>query len=119
MKVEKHIIFISHVHEDASLAKTIQQWLTKRLAGSLEIFVSSDKEKSLQGGNDWWDTIKEKLRASQLVLVLVTKRSKDRKWIYFESGGSYFLEKTTIPLLIGNLKISELTEPLSKLIAYN
>lgn len=113
----KPIIFISHVHEDVKLAVVLTEWLTERFAGGIEFFVSSDKNRGLIGGDEWWDKIKAKLRNADIVFVILSQRALNRPWIYFEAGGAYFLGKRTIPLRIG-VNISEFRPPLSTLQSY-
>lgn len=116
--MQKPLFFISHINEDSQIAITIQDWLIEKLSGSVDIFVSSDKRRGLKGGDEWWDKIREKLKVADLVFLIITRRSQNRRWVYFEAGGSYFLGKRTIPLLLG-VTIRDLNPPLDKLQALN
>ncbi len=115
--MKKGMIFLSHVHEDAKLAKVVKDWLTEKFAGSIDVFVSSDP-KSLRGGDDWWDKLREKLRNADFILILLTQRSANKRWVYFECGGGYFLEKTVIPICLGHITKANLPLPISQLQAY-
>ncbi|MBK7378739.1 MAG: toll/interleukin-1 receptor domain-containing protein [Ignavibacteriales bacterium] len=110
----KPILFISHVHEDALIAKKMKSWLDDKLAKSLDIFVSSDKSESLPAGTDWWDEIRSKLKASKIIIALITKRSINRSWIFFEIGGGYFQSIIILPLLIGINK-DDIKSPLNQI----
>ena len=114
----KPILFVSHVHEDAEIAKKIQQWLNDKLAKSINVFVSSDKKESMPGGTSWWDEIRSNLTKSQLLVAIITKRSKNRSWIYFEVGGAYFQKINVLPILIGVPK-NEINSPLSQITYYD
>ncbi|NTW48121.1 MAG: toll/interleukin-1 receptor domain-containing protein [Chlorobiales bacterium] len=116
--IKNPIIFISHVTEDAEIALALKEWLETKFAGSIEIFVSSDKKESLSGGKDWWDTIRKYLKKADVFLVLLSARAINRRWIYFETGGAYFLGKDPIPLTL-NTKITDWNPPLSQLQAYD
>ncbi|MBX7046975.1 MAG: toll/interleukin-1 receptor domain-containing protein [Ignavibacteria bacterium] len=110
------LIFISHVTEDAEIAKTIGDWIKQKYANSITTFISSE---NLSGGDDWWRTIRKNLKKADLILVILTKRALNRPWIYFESGGGYFLETRTIPLVLDiNIK-DDFKPPLSQFQYYN
>lgn len=117
-KISNPIIFISHVTEDAEIVLALKDWLETKFAGSIEIFVSSDKKESLSGGKDWWDTIRKYLKKADVFLVLLSARAINRRWIYFETGGAYFLGKEPIPLTL-NTNITDWNPPLSQLQAYD
>lgn len=110
-------IFISHVTEDYELAKSIDKWLNRKLAGSVKVFISTDKEDGIRGGMVWWDKIREELRNAELLVVVISSRSQTRPWIYFESGGAYFAGIPTIPLII-DMEISDFKPPLNLFQAY-
>lgn len=110
----KPVLFISHVHEDELIAKRIKNWLDEKLAKSINIFVSSDKSDSLKGGSDWWDEIRLMLSQAKCIIVLITKRSLNRNWIYFEIGGGYFQKKKLLPLLI-NVNKTDIKSPLNQI----
>ncbi len=115
--MKKGIIFLSHVYEDARLASVLKDWLTRKFAGSIDVFVSSDP-KSLPGGDVWWDKLRVNLRTADFILILLTHRSAHKRWVYFECGGGYFLDKTVIPLCVGEITKGNMPLPISHLQAY-
>lgn len=117
-KNSKHVLFISYYHEDHELAVALKEWLQKKLIGAADVFISGDKVSSIKGAEDWWDKIRENLKNSIYVLVLMTRRSINERWIYFEAGGGYFLDNKSMPLLL-NVSIEELKEPLNKIQSFD
>ncbi|MFA4923118.1 MAG: toll/interleukin-1 receptor domain-containing protein [Ignavibacteriaceae bacterium] len=117
-KNAKPVLFISYYHEDHELAVALKEWLQKKLIGAADVFISGDKASSIKGAEDWWDKVRENLFSSVYVLVLMTKRSINQRWIYFEAGGGYFLNNKSMPLLL-NVAIDELKEPLSKIQSFD
>lgn len=117
-KNSKHVLFISYYHEDHELAVALKEWLQKKLIGAADVFISGDKVSSIKGAEDWWDKIRENLKNSVYVLVLMTRRSINERWIYFEAGGGYFLDNKSMPLLL-NVSIEELKEPLNKIQSFD
>jgi hypothetical protein len=110
----KPVVFISHVHEDSNLAKQIADQIRQAFLNAVEVFVASDGS-SIKGGDKWMQKIEDGLRLAQIVLVLVTRNSVGRKWVYFETGGAFFLGARVIPLLDGSISINQLGPPLNYL----
>ncbi len=91
-------IFICHAAEDKAIARILKQYM-EQADTRVDVFVASHPE-SLPGGREWWDEIRDNLKASSVVLTLVSRASKNRPWIYFESGGAFFLGTTVIPVAV-------------------
>ncbi len=111
--MNKPQIFISHSSEESNFAIPIKNWIDEILLGGVKLFVSSDDGESIPLGTEWLKKIKESLENSSMILVLVSHVSKDRKWIYFESGGAYIRDIPVIPICIGGLKKNDLPIPLN------
>lgn len=114
MPTQKPVIFISHVHEDNAIALKLASHIDNAFLGALEVFVSSDGS-SIRGGDRWLQKIEDGLRSSQIVLVIISRHSTARKWVYFECGGAFFLGARVIPLLDGSVSVNELGPPLNYL----
>ena len=67
-KTSKPIIFISHVHEDADIAKALSDCISEAFLEAIDVFVSSDGS-SIRGGDKWMEKIENNLRESRIVLV--------------------------------------------------
>lgn len=91
-------IFICHAEADKTVAITLRDYL-RDSDSEVNVFVASHPH-SLPGGRDWWNTILANLRSSNLVLSIYSSRSKDRPWLYFESGGAHLRETEVIPLVV-------------------
>jgi|GEM_PF-3104918 len=112
MKRKKPIIFISHIHEDAQIANLLKEYINNAFLGFFNIFVSSDGA-SIRAGDNWSANLEKALQEAEFVMVLISSRSIERRWIYFESGGAYFLGKRVIPVCIHDFSLSEIGLPLS------
>lgn len=110
----KNLIFISHIHEDKSYALLIKRILEQHFRGAFEIFVSSDSE-SITLGEDWKEKTFNRLKDSNIVLVLCSPNSISRPWVNFEAGGAFFKDILTIPLCTRGLEVNQLQQPLSTL----
>jgi uncharacterized protein YegL len=112
MPRSKPILFISHIHEDAQIAKCVKKFLDESFLGIFDIFVSSDGA-SIRAGENWSSSTEHALLRAELVVALITDNAKDRRWIYFECGGAYFARKRVIPVCCRGFKIADLAAPLS------
>ena len=59
------------------------------------------------------------LKAAEIVILMLSKRSVKRAWVYFEAGGAWLTEKKLVPVCYGNLSRDGLTKPYSDLHALN
>ncbi|MFQ5674299.1 MAG: toll/interleukin-1 receptor domain-containing protein, partial [bacterium] len=118
MPRKKPIVFISHIHEDGALASTLKTWIDKIFLGSAEVFVASDGS-SIRGGDRWMEKIGVSLRAAKLVLLVITRQALERRWVYFEAGGAFFLGAKVIPLCVSNVTVADLPAPLTFLQSYH
>lgn len=91
-------VFICHAEVDKQVANALRDYL-RTADKKVDIFVASHPE-SLPGGHEWWDDIRDNLKRAKIVLTLVSSRSKDRPWLYFESGGGFFKGALVIPLAL-------------------
>jgi len=80
----------------------------------IEIFVSSDPE-DLQPGDLWIEKILAALKTAKCVLAITTTRGLSRKWVWFESGRTWYSNVPLIPCCVGTLRKTELPPPFSLL----
>jgi hypothetical protein len=116
-KPENSIIFISHAAVDNEIALSLKCHLQSALPGS-DIFVSSDPE-DLPLGDSWVQEILSALAKAKLVLALTTERGLSRRWVWFESGRTWFSGIACIPCCIGKVRKDGLPAPFSSLTAMN
>ena len=86
--------FISYSVKDDHLAKGLYSAMT--MAG-IETFLAGI---SIDPGNNWTDTIFEKLNKSDWVFFLASKNSCNSQAVQQELGASLIQKKTIIPLLV-------------------
>lgn len=107
-------IFISHASEDRNLALQLKS-LFERILG-LPVFCTSDI-RAVEGGKAWFDQIMTALRHARVCITVLTPASIHRRWVMFESGGTFALawgrEETLrmFPTTAGGLRASNLPGP--------
>ena len=103
-------ILISHDKGDEKIALELKLFL-EDVFQNVSVFVSG---RDLIGGQTWIEQIKHRLKTSEVIISLLTSKSLDNNWVYFESGAG-FTEDKTIPILTDNLKLESLVPPMSLL----
>jgi len=89
-------IFISHIHEEASIAEVIKNAIEASFGEQLKVFTSGDPN-DVPAGVNWLDQLQASLGSASAVLVLCSKVSRDRPWVNFETG--YARIKGGIPVI--------------------
>lgn len=110
-------IFLSHAASDHEIALSLKGHLQTALPGA-NVFVSSDPE-DLPLGDPWVQTILSALATAKLVLALTTERGLSRKWVWFESGRTWFSGVPCIPCCLGKIRKDTLPAPFSSWMAMN
>lgn len=106
-------IFISHIHEEAPLAKVLQDEIERAFMGQVNVFVSSNLE-NLPAGSRWLDIISDHLSSSKLVLVICSSESLQRPWVNFEVGCAWIKDIPIIPICHSGYKKATLPVPFSE-----
>ncbi|MCE5197416.1 MAG: toll/interleukin-1 receptor domain-containing protein [Armatimonadota bacterium] len=113
----KPLVFLSYTDTDEAIANLLSELIQRTCTGVI-IWRSGDGRAGCgcTQGRAWFDDIHEHLESADYVLALVTPNSRNRPWIYWESGIGYSrLEHTrTVPFLVGT-KLDDLKPPLSHL----
>jgi hypothetical protein len=65
------------------------------------------------------DEVLKALDQANLVLLIATKRSLSRKWVWFEAGRTWFTNVKCIPCCVGDVRKNELPRPLDGLTGMN
>ena len=99
-------IFISYSHRDSQLAESLYSKLS---AAGLRCFLA---EKDIAAAERWEDRIRDAIRVSQRILLLITPNSKDSHWVVAEAGAAWILGKRLVPAL-AYVDVSELISPIA------
>jgi len=106
-------IFVSHIHEEAALAKVICDWATDAFKGSgVTAFVSSDRQ-SLPAGRKWLDVVKANLEGSEVAIAVLSPEALTRPWPNIELGAAWIREIAVIPFCHSGLSANDLPRPFS------
>ena len=108
----KKKIFISHISDEADLARAIRERLEGDFLGLIDAFVSSDTD-SISAGSNWLKSVEEALKTCKVLLVLCSPQSVGRPWINFEAGVAWARKLPIVPLCHSGLEVQALPMPLS------
>lgn len=103
-------IFISHIHEEAELAKLMKNWIEESFAGQVSVFVSAD-DRDIKLGDEWFQKISNALDSSSLTLLLCSPNSVTRPWISFEAGWGWAKQVPIAPICHSGLFPNGLPKP--------
>jgi hypothetical protein len=110
----KPTVFISHIHNDETIANAIEVELRGALLGAVNIFNSSNR-RSLEPGDPFRDKIIETLKSSECTLVVASPDSVSSPWVNFEAGGAWVSGRRVVPCCVKGMKPTSLPVPLSHL----
>src|SRR5437762_1478510 len=85
-------VFVSYSMEDSAYANELLNYLAQQ--PNINVF-TSDK---LSAGAKWQSVIRQKLSSSDYFLVLLSPASINSKWVQFQLGLAWGLNKTIIPI---------------------
>jgi TIR domain len=100
-------LFISYTQKDGEIAASLA---TQLHDAGVTCFMA---DRSILAAAEWEPTLREALRSSKSVLLLMTPRSKASLWVAAEAGAAWVLQKELIPVLMF-VDPGELFEPLRK-----
>jgi hypothetical protein len=108
-------VFLSHSHDEASLAVALQEQIHTDFLGLVQVFVSSNRRDLLPGA-DWLDCLKNKIDGADVFAVLCSNRSVLQPWVNIELGAAWFRRERpmTIPLCHSDLTEGALESPLDR-----
>ena len=95
-------IFLSYASEDSNSAAEVMNQLSRK--PNFHVF-TSDK---ISAGENWRTKIKKALSKSDLFLVLLSPASVKSKWVQFELGAAWGLNKAIIPVVTSPDVISQI-----------
>ncbi len=95
--MEKNI-FISHSSYDKEVVKIFSELIRKVSLSQINIWFSNDTdtEGGFLVGDDWYESIINHIRRSQVVISFVTPNSNNQPWILYESGYAEALDNCTL-----------------------
>lgn len=110
-------VFISFIHEEASIATAVQKLIEMKLGQ--KAFLSSDQWQ-IYAGEVWLDRIRAELTSAKVVVLLLSLTSVKRPWVNFEAGAAWLMaDKAIIPVCYGGLTKDTLPKPYSGIQALN
>jgi hypothetical protein len=105
-------VFLSYAAADAALCRELQESLS---SAGLRCFVAAS---DVVAGSRWTDEIRKALIGSTVVMLVLSPRSRDSKWVMGEAGAAWALGKVILPALSYTAP-SELPELISQYQAVN
>ncbi|MGE5239319.1 MAG: toll/interleukin-1 receptor domain-containing protein [Chloroflexota bacterium] len=107
-------VFISHISEEAAIARVLKDWIESSFAGQCDVFVSSDKD-DIPAGSRWLEDIDGAVASASALIVLCSPSSLSRPWIIFETGCGWAKRVPIIPICHSGQKKGALPPPISML----
>jgi hypothetical protein len=109
-------VFVSHSHQDSAAAKALVDMLLAKLSFVDEdIRCTSVPGHQLPFGKNIADILKKDINESPAILALITADSLLSKWVMFELGAAWALDKVIYPIVGPNINLRDLPGPLSHL----
>ena len=79
------LLYIIHAAADRDLALLLRAHQIKDCVPGIQVFLAS-KAGEIPTGKDWLAHIHENLKAATSFLLLLTPRSIERHWVWYEAG---------------------------------
>ena len=115
-------VLISHAHDERPLADAWKNLLTAVSMGAIQPWYSSDSQPSggMTIGQQWRDTLRDRIAESQFILAILSPHSRDRPWILWECGiGSGATGERGVVPVVYSMQTGELANPLSSFQVYS
>ena len=95
-------LFVSYASEDSGLAKELLSQLASQ--PKFNVFTTS----KISAGENWQSKIRKELSQSDYFLVLLSPTSLQSKWVQFELGAAWGLNKFIIPVVTSHEIVNRL-----------
>jgi tetratricopeptide (TPR) repeat protein len=84
-------VFISHTHADAEIAHALSEAIEGVFGDLLTTSYSTKKELDggIKPGEEWFRWIVERVRESDIAVILLTPASTQKPWVLWEAGAVY------------------------------
>lgn len=114
--MNKQTIFISHASADAGIVKPFASGVEALSLGQLKSWFSSSDaiSQGIEPGETWFEKIVSMIRECDSMIVFLTPNSVNNKWVHFEVGMAYGLQKKIFPVCFG-IGISDVKEPIRQM----
>lgn len=99
---EHYDVFLSYSHNDSAWVKEFVT--TLKSAGITTWFDADD----IKPGDNWQSAIQQALRESNTLVLVLSKNNVNSPWTFFELGAAVADKKRIIPVLAGDLDISQI-----------
>ena len=103
-------LYLAHAASDLTFAAFLKTEL-ERLASGISVFVAS-RPGDIPTGSDWLKEIHGNLRLADAFLFLLTPRSVERPWVWYEAGAAWFSDKRRIHVATAGLDRGDIPYPL-------
>ena len=104
------LLYIIHAAADRDLAILLMSRITDCIPG-IRVFLAS-KAGEIPTGKDWLAHIHENLKAATSFLLLLTPRSIERHWVWYEAGVAWNRGCRQLPVAAGGLDRTTVYYPL-------
>jgi hypothetical protein len=88
-QARKPMIFLSHAELDKEIARKLEYYIKRVFEDEVEIFLYSGF-RGIEAGSEWLPDILNGLHNANAMVVLITAHSKDRNWIWLETGAFWY-----------------------------
>jgi hypothetical protein len=113
--MDKKLLFISHAESDEEIANKLVDLVLAALdLNEDEVRCTSVPGHKLSVGESISLQLKTDIHISAVIIALITEKSLQSKWVLFELGSSWALDKMIIPILKRGLTEKDLPGPLSE-----
>jgi hypothetical protein len=97
------LVFISHDSRDGKIAEAVATLLKRVCSDRIQVFRSSDRggKEGIRSADVWFETVRRKMKIGSEMVCILTTRSIDRSWIFWEAGFMAGQSKPVHGLAIG------------------
>jgi hypothetical protein len=94
-------IFVSHYAQDVDLARAVVILLERICGNDLRVFMSSDISRGIPYSKPWFQMLLSEIDHASAMICILTSRSIDRPWVFWEAGAAFGKGKPVYGLAIG------------------
>src|SRR5688572_13589793 len=103
-------LYIIHSAADKALAVFVKSQCEEHVKG-LRVFLASNAG-DIPIGSEWLTEIQTNLQKATSFLLLLTPRSIERRWVWYEAGAAWLSKKPRFPVFAGGLNPGDIPFPL-------